>query len=66
MDPNILFLICIVGLAVLIPLNKKLMEHKAQVERKKAIERQMRQDIKDTKTVKEVANKLLREAGEQP
>lgn len=44
---------------------KKLEKREAQKFRAKAIEAGMRQEIADLKTQKDVANKLLREAGEQ-
>jgi len=63
---TILFLGCIAFLVVLIPLQIALGKRKAQQERKRAIEAGMRQSIIDQQTEREVAAKLLREAGRRP
>jgi len=66
MDSNAIFLILILAVVVLVPLSIWSTKRKAQFDRKRAIEAQMRQDIIDTRTQKEVAAKLLREFGERP
>jgi len=63
MEPTIIFLFCIAALPVLIFLLKVLEKREIQRIRKKDIERGMRQAIVDAETEKQVAAKLLREAG---
>ena len=45
---------------------RRLTNAEAQRARRRQIERQMRQDIIDARTRRNVADKLLREAGEKP
>jgi hypothetical protein len=63
---SILFFICIFGLMILWPINNWAKERKFQLDRRRAIEAQMKQDIIDQATQKKVADKILRERGKRP
>lgn len=62
MDSFIVFVI-VTALVALIPLNQWNTRKRIQFERRREIERQMRQDIIDRETQKKVAAKILREHG---
>lgn len=66
MEASIIAFVCIIAIPLLLLWQRKAAERLAQSDRKKDIEAAMRQDIIDTQTQKEVAAKLLREAGQKP